>query len=153
MRASAHVRRATGDDVAVIVALLADDMLGAARDGSFGSARADYMKAFADIEADPNNELYVVEDNGAVVGCFQLTFIPGLSRKGSTRCQIEAVRIASHRRGQGLGAAAMAWAIERARQRECALVQLTSDANRVDAHRFYERLGFTKSHAGFKLKL
>jgi len=146
-------RRAESSDVAVIVAMLADDILGAARNPPFDEHRDSYLKAFAAISADPNNELWVIEDNAEIVGSFQLTFIPGLSRKGATRCEIEAVRIASPRRGQGLGSILIHWAIERARSKGCAMVQLTSDTKRTDAHRFYERLGFAKSHAGFKLSL
>jgi len=146
-------RRAVAADVPVIVAMLTDDELGAKREGSFEAGRENYMAAFAAIDAEPNNELWVVEHGSDVVGCFQLTFIPGLSRMGSTRCLIEAVRIASKRRGQGLGGRAMSWAIARAREKGCAVVQLTSDLSRTDAHRFYELLGFAKSHAGFKLKL
>jgi GNAT superfamily N-acetyltransferase len=146
-------RRAEAHDVPIIIAMLADDRLGAARNPPFDENREQYIKAFEAIKADPNNELWMIEDKTEVVGSFQLTFIPGLSRKGALRCQIEAVRIASQRRDQGLGTVAINWAIKRARNHGCATVQLTSDATRTDAHRFYERLGFAKSHAGFKLSL
>jgi GNAT superfamily N-acetyltransferase len=145
------VRRASRDDVAAIVALIAADQIGAARDGG---DLAPYERAFAAIDADPAQLLAVVTDAGdAVVGTLQLTFIPGLARRGALRAQIEAVRVRADLRGQGLGQALLAWAIEQARVRGCALVQLTSDKRRVDAHRLYGRLGFTASHEGFKLRL
>ena len=112
-----------------------------------------YEAALDAISGDPNNRLLVVEEAGAVVGCFQLTFIPGLGRGGAWRAQIESVRVAGSRRGRGTGAAMMRWAIERGRERGCALVQLTTDKRREDAHRFYRRLGFEASHEGMKLLL
>jgi GNAT superfamily N-acetyltransferase len=145
------VRRASRDDVAAIVALIAADQIGAARDGG---DLAPYERAFAAIDADPAQLLAVVTDAGdAVVGTLQLTFIPGLARRGALRAQIEAVRVRADLRGQGLGQALLAWAIEQARVRGCALVQLTSDKRRGEAHRFYGRLGFAASHEGFKLRL
>ncbi|GAA0406177.1 GNAT family N-acetyltransferase [Microbispora corallina] len=143
-------RAARRDDVPAIVALLTGDPISAAR----GHAAApDYDAAFAAVDADPRNELIVVEEDGEVVGTMQLTFIPGLSRGGAERAQVEAVRVAERRRNQGIGRAMMTWAVERARERGCALVQLTSDKERADAHRFYSSLGFTASHEGFKLRL
>jgi GNAT superfamily N-acetyltransferase len=143
-------RPATAGDVPAIVALLADDPLGATREKPGDPA---YAAAFAALAADPNQLLAVAEADGEVVGTVQLTFIPGLSRLGATRAQLEAVRIRADQRGSGLGGAMIGWTIEQARARGCALVQLTTDATRGDAHRFYERLGFTASHIGMKLAL
>jgi GNAT superfamily N-acetyltransferase len=149
--ASYVVRRAARDDVPAIVALIAADQLGAAREGG---DLAPYERAFAAIDADPAQLLAVATDEaGAVAGTLQLTVIPGLARRGALRAQIEAVRVREDLRGQGLGHALLAWAIEEARRRGCALVQLTSDKRRPEAHRFYGRLGFTASHEGFKLRL
>jgi ribosomal protein S18 acetylase RimI-like enzyme len=145
------LRRATIDDVAAVVALIADDQLGATRDDP--ADLAPYLRAFAAIDADPAQLLVVLEDGGAVVGTMQLSFIPGLSRRGATRAQVEAVRVAAGQRGRGLGEQMVRWAVEEATRRGCALVQLTTDKSRVDAHRFYERLGFTASHEGFKMSL
>jgi GNAT superfamily N-acetyltransferase len=144
------IRRARLDDVEDIVAMLADDPLGAAREkpGDPG-----YAEAFAEIDGDPNQILAVAELDGAVVGTLQLTFIPGLSRAGATRAQIESVRVRTDQRGGELGRQLIQWSVEEARRRGCVLVQLTTDASRVDAHRFYERLGFVPSHVGMKLAL
>jgi ribosomal protein S18 acetylase RimI-like enzyme len=148
------IRRATADDVAAIVALLADDEIGAGREATPAADLAPYRSAFAAVDADPRQLLLVViAADGDVAGTMQLTFIPGLSRRGALRAQIEAVRVAGRHRGQGLGEAMITWAIAEARRRDCALVQLTSDKQREDAHRFYLRLGFTASHEGFKLFL
>ena len=136
-----------------IVRLLADDPLGATRERVADPLPACYTDAFAAIDADPRNELIVALRGGAVVGCLQLTFIPGLSRQGAERAQIESARVASSERGQGLGRVLIEWAIERARTRGCALVQLTTDKSRPDALRFYESLGFVASHEGMKLAL
>jgi GNAT superfamily N-acetyltransferase len=144
-------REATRADLPAIVALLADDVLGKSRD--FASVDDAYERAFADIDADPRNLLIVADDGGEVVGCMQITYIPGLGRHGAERAQIEAVRVRSDRRGHGLGAELFAWAIDQARIRGCALVQLTTDKSRADAHRFYARLGFVASHEGLKLRL
>jgi GNAT superfamily N-acetyltransferase len=145
------VRRAVRADVPAIVALIAADQIGATRDGG---ELEPYERAFAAIDADPAQLLVVVTDaDGAVVGTLQLTFIPGLARRGALRAQIEAVRIDQRLRGRGLGQALFEWAIAEARRRGCALVQLTTDKRRADAHRFYGRLGFTASHEGFKLRL
>ncbi|HEX5995868.1 MAG TPA: GNAT family N-acetyltransferase [Jiangellales bacterium] len=145
------IRQATVADVPAIIALLADDDIGATREAP--EDRAPYEESFAAIAGDPNQLLVVGERGGHIVATMQLTFIPGLSRRGTWRTQIEGVRVASSARGLGLGEKLIRWAIERARERGCALVQLTSDARRQDAHRFYERLGFTASHTGFKLQL
>lgn len=144
-------RKAVRTDLPAIVGLLADDVLGKARDAAVVDQR--YERAFADIDADPRNVLVVADDDGAVVGCMQLTYIPGLGRHGAERALIEAVRVRSDRRGRGIGGALTKWAIEQARSRGCGLVQLTSDKSRTDAHRFYARLGFVASHEGMKLIL
>ena len=146
-----RVRRATRDDVAAIVALLADDPLGAGREDT-GDLTA-YLAAFDRIDADPAHALVVLDDDGVVVGTLQLTLLPGLSRQGATRGQVEAVRVASTHRGQKLGELLVQWAVDEARRRGAAVVQLTTDASRTDAHRFYERLGFVASHVGMKLPL
>jgi GNAT superfamily N-acetyltransferase len=145
------VRSAVRDDVPAIVELIAADQLGAARDGG---DLAPYERAFAAIDADPAQLLVVVTDSGgAVVGTLQVTYIPGLARRGALRAHIEAVRVRDDLRGHGVGQALLEWTVDEARRRECALVQLTCDKRREDAHRFYERLGFTASHEGFKLRL
>jgi GNAT superfamily N-acetyltransferase len=145
------VRRAVAGDVAAIVALIADDQIGQDRDGG---DLAPYLEAFAAIDADPAQLLVVVNDAGeAVVGTVQLTFIPGLARRGALRAQIEAVRVSQQLRGNGIGSDLLVWAIHEARRRGCALVQLTSDKRRHEAHRLYGRLGFVASHDGFKLRV
>jgi ADP-ribose pyrophosphatase YjhB (NUDIX family)/ribosomal protein S18 acetylase RimI-like enzyme len=145
------LRRATADDVAAIVGLIADDQLGATRDDP--AELTAYLGAFAAIDADPAQLLVVLDDGAAVVGTMQVTFIPGLSRRGATRAQVEAVRVAASRRGQRLGEQMVRWAVDESARRGCALVQLTTDKSRADAHRFYQRLGFTASHEGFKMAL
>jgi GNAT superfamily N-acetyltransferase len=142
------IRRATADDVPAIVEMLADDPLGAQRESPGDPV---YAAAFAEIDADPRQLLAVAVVDGSVAGTLQLTFIPGLSRRGSTRALIEAVRVHADRRGDGLGRRLAEWAIATARERGAAMVQLTTDASRVEAHRFYERLGFVASHVGMKL--
>jgi GNAT superfamily N-acetyltransferase len=135
---AARIREATAGDVAAVVALLADDPLGATRESP--GDLAPYRAAFEVVDADPRQLLVVAERDGRVVGTLQLTLLPGLARRGALR-------------GSGLGTALVRWAIDEARRRGCVLVQLTSDASRADAHRFYERLGFVPSHVGFKLAL
>lgn len=144
------VRRATAAEVPAIVALLADDDLGKTREAPGDPC---YAEAFAAIEADANQLLAVVDDGGEIVGCLQLSFLPGLSLKGMWRGQIESVRIAASRRGQGLGHLMIDWAIGECRRRGCGLVQLTMHKTRKDTHRFYESLGFEATHEGFKLTL
>ncbi|GAA1605596.1 GNAT family N-acetyltransferase [Actinoplanes couchii] len=148
-------RTATRDDVPAILTLLADD--GVSRDRGFGTVpEADDARiwaAFEAIDADDRNELIVASDGAEVVGTCQLTYIPGLTRNGGERLLIEAVRISSARRGQGLGGELIRWAVEQGRARGCTMVQLTSDKKRADAHRFYTKLGFAASHEGFKLAL
>ncbi|WP_189021041.1 GNAT family N-acetyltransferase [Paenarthrobacter histidinolovorans] len=145
------LRRARKGDLPRILALLADDQLGAVRESV--DDLAPYELAFDAIDADPAHLLVVGELDGEVVATFQLSYIPGLSRKGSWRSQIEAVRVSGELRGQGVGALMIQWAVDQARERGCSLVQLTTDKSRVAAHRFYERLGFVASHEGMKLKL
>ncbi len=145
------MRRARRGDLAQIVRLLADDMLGQARETDPGDPV--YGRAFDAIGADPNQFLAVAEVDGGIAGCLQLSFIPGLSRRGMWRGQIESVRIAAGYRGRGLGRQMIGWAVEECRRRGCGIVQLTSDRRRRDAIRFYESLGFEYSHAGLKIDL
>ena len=144
------LRRATADDVPVLVALLTDDPLGRDRESP---DLGPYRRAFAAVDADPAQLLLAVTHGPDVVGPAQLTEIPGLSRGGTTRLQVEAVHVRTDLRGQGIGAALFTWTVDEARRRGCGLVQLTTDTRRPEAHRFYERLGFTASHVGFKLPL
>lgn len=151
---SVTLRRAVVGDVPEIVDLLAADQLGATRDGvSSDEDLQPYLSAFDAIDIDPAHLLVVAADGAQVVATMQLSFLPGLARRGALRAQIEAVRVRNDHRGRGLGAALFQWAIEEARRRLCALVQLTTDKSRADAHRFYERLGFVASHEGLKLDL
>ena len=145
------IRPATEDDIGAIVNLLADDPLGSKRETT--DDLAPYNAAYARIAADPGQHLVVAERAGRIVGTLQLTVIPSLSRRGATRSIIEGVRVASTERGSGLGTILLEWAVEQSRRLGVDLVQLTSDATRTDAHRFYERLGFVQSHVGFKLGL
>ncbi|QKV93820.1 GNAT family N-acetyltransferase [Streptomyces sp. NA02950] len=146
-----EIRRATAEDIPDIVAMLADDPLGARRESP--DDPAPYRAAFERLDRDPNQRLVVAVRDGRTVGTLQLTVIPGLSRRGATRSIIEAVRIHADERGSGLGTRLIEWAVAESRREDCVLVQLTSDATRIDAHRFYERLGFEASHVGFKLPL
>jgi ribosomal protein S18 acetylase RimI-like enzyme len=147
-------RPATPGDLPAIVALLANDLLGARRENHVLPLPASYEAALAAIEQDPNNELVVVDTaDQAVAGVLQLTLIPHITYQGGWRAQIEGVRVASNLRSSGIGEQLFLWAIERARSKGCHLVQLTSDKSRPDAIRFYERLGFVASHEGMKLHL
>jgi GNAT superfamily N-acetyltransferase len=146
-------RQATAADIAAVVALLADDIKGRTRERVEDPVATCYAEAFARIAASPDNELILADLDGRIVGTMQLTRIPGLSRQGLTRVIVESVRVASDLRGQGIGETMMRHAIARSKQWGAQLIQLTSDTRRTDAHRFYERLGFEKSHAGFKLML
>jgi ribosomal protein S18 acetylase RimI-like enzyme len=149
-------REAADDDLAAILALLADDPLGKYREMALpadAAIPAAYRAAFEAIMADPRNQLLVAELDGAIVGCLQLTFIPGLTYQGGERATVEAVRVASAMRGRGIGKAMMAQAIGMARARGCALMQLTTDKRRAEAQDFYRRLGFVASHEGMKLAL
>jgi ribosomal protein S18 acetylase RimI-like enzyme len=140
-------------DVPAIVALLADDDLGSQREIIGTPLDQRYVDAFQALEADANQRLVVVADGNEIIGTLQLSFIPGIARMGSWRGQIEAVRIAAHRRDSGLGQKMFEWAISECKSRGCNLVQLTTDKSRTDAHRFYEKLGFKASHEGYKLAL
>jgi len=146
-------REARRSDLAAIVALLADDELGAGRESTAGEPADCYVRAFEEIAADPNNELIVVCSGDEIVGTLQLTFIPNLTFQGGRRAQIEGVRVKNAARGRGIGREMMAWAIARAREKGCRLLQLTSNKQRTDAIRFYQSLGFKASHEGMKLYL
>lgn len=146
-------RSATERDLPSLVHMLADDDLGSTREDTSSPLNQRYIDAFQALEKDPNNELIVAVSDGELVGMLQLTFIPYLSHTGSWRCLIEGVRVAGTHRGKGLGSILIEWAIRRAREMDCSIVQLTSDKQRTDAIRFYESLGFKASHEGFKLKL
>ncbi|MEV8594428.1 GNAT family N-acetyltransferase [Streptomyces sp. NPDC052012] len=146
-----EIRAAVADDIPVIVGMLADDPLGAERESP--DDLGPYLAALERISTDPNQHLVVAVREGRVIGTLQLTIVPGLSRRGATRSIIEGVRIHADERGSGLGARLIEWAVDESRRQDCRLVQLTSDNSRTDAHRFYERLGFTASHVGFKLPL
>lgn len=146
-----EIRPATAEDLPDIVAMLADDPLGAQRESP--SDLTPYTAAFERLARDPNQHVIVAVSSGRIVGTLQLTVIPGLSRRGATRSIIEGVRVHSEERGSGLGSQLIEWAVEESRRQGCQLVQLTSDATRTDAHRFYERLGFEASHLGFKMSL
>jgi GNAT superfamily N-acetyltransferase len=148
-----NVRDAEERDLPAVVALYADDDLGATREQPGDPLPAEYLRAFAALRDDPRHRLVVVEDGGEVVATLQLSFVPHLVRRGGERAQIEAVRVAAGQRGSGLGRQLVGWAVDRARERGCVLVQLTTDATRADARRFYESLGFTASHVGMKLPL
>ncbi|MET9623606.1 GNAT family N-acetyltransferase [Streptomyces sp. NPDC006464] len=146
------LRPATRAELPAVLALLADEEK--VSDPASVVVTEAYERAFADIEADPRNEVLVlVDEDGTVVGCLQATYIPGLGKGGAERALFEAVRIRADRRGGGLGRELMGRAVERARARGCALVQLTSSTRRTEAHRFYASLGFARSHDGFKLFL
>jgi len=133
--------------------MLADDFLGQQRESLELPLKESYVYAFQEIAADPNNELIVAECDGEIIGSLQLTFTPSLSYQGSKRCTVESVRVDSKLRGQGIGREMMLWAIERANEKGCLSIQLTTHNDRKDAHRFYENLGFKHSHAGMKLNL
>ena len=148
------IRRALKADLPHLVDLLRDDVLGATREGSAdGDDMAEYQQAFGLIAADPNQLLIAIEETTAIVGTLQLSLIPSLSRQGSTRLQIEAVRIGPAAQGLGLGTAVFEWAHDCGRHFGASLVQLTTDKSRADAQRFYARLGYEASHEGLKLNL
>lgn len=146
-------RLATEADLSTIVHLLADDTLGAEREQDITPLPLAYYQAFSEIAQDPNNELVVAELQQRVVGTAQLTFIPSLTFTGGKRLLVEAVYIDSNFRGQQLGRQLFEWIIARARQQHCRIVQLTTNAQRTDAHRFYYKLGFESTHVGMKLHL
>lgn len=147
------IRQATIRDLQAIVQLLADDELGRLRDSAGSPLDPRYTEAFAAITSDPNQRLTVLEDAGSVVGFLQISFVPGISHHGAWRGQIESVRIASARRGGGLGHKLLDWAVAECRSHACGMVQLTVDKSRPDALRFYRSLGFVASHEGLKLTL
>ncbi len=153
MTAPLDFRPATRDDLPILVELLADDPLGAQRERPGDPLPRAYLDAFAAIDADPNQELVVAVQGEQVVGLMQLSFLPYLTHQGGWRALIEGVRVSAGARSQGVGGAMFRWAIERARERGCVMVQLTTDRSRPDALRFYERLGFKNTHHGLKLLL
>lgn len=154
MQAAAIVfRRASRADVPAIVRLLAADALGAKREALVSPLPKSYYEAFEAIDRDANNELVVAELEGRVIGVLQITFIPYMTYQGGWRALVEGVRVDSEVRSRGVGRELFEWAIDRARQKNCHLVQLTSDKARPDAIRFYESLGFVASHEGLKLHL
>ena len=146
-------RHATREELPEIVRMLADDFLGAARERDETPLPESYIKAFEEIEADKNNELIIAETDGEIVGTLQITFTPSISFQGGKRATVESVRVDGKFRGRGIGKELMLWAIERARKENCIAVQLTTNAERADAHRFYENLGFKGSHLGMKFYL
>jgi ribosomal protein S18 acetylase RimI-like enzyme len=146
-------RQATREDLPEIVRMLADDFLGSQRERYENPLPESYIKAFEEIEADKNNELIVADADGAIVGSLQLTLTPSISFQGGRRATVESVRVDEKLRGRGIGRELMLYAIDRAREAGCISMQLTTNAERADAHRFYEKLGFNKSHLGMKLNL
>lgn len=147
------IRRARRDDVTAIVHMLADDALGGPRERIEDPLPAVYFDAFERVDRDPNIRLVVAEEGGAVIGCLQLCILPGISSQGSSRGLIEDVRVASHLRGRGIGEQLVQLAVTEARDNGCKLVELLTSNSRVDAQRFYERLGFSRSHVGMTLRL
>lgn len=145
-------RTAKNEDLRSIVRMLADDFLGQQRERYEDPLPESYVKAFREIDTDPNNELIVAELDGELVGTLQLTYTPSISFQGGKRCTVESVRVDEKYRGQGIGREMMLWAIKRAKENGCISMQLTTNNDRTDAHRFYESLGFSKSHIGMKLK-
>jgi GNAT superfamily N-acetyltransferase len=149
--ATYSVSRATADDVPDLVALLTDDPLGSQRETA---TPEQYLEAFHRVDSDPQQYLLVIRNGSAeIVGTAQLTFIPYLVRGGTTRLQIEAVRLARGDRGSGLGSALFNWIHQFGRDRGAQLAQLSSDKTRTSALRFYAHLGYTSSHVGFKRPL
>jgi GNAT superfamily N-acetyltransferase len=148
-----HCRLARGEDLPAIVRMLADDDLGSHREKFEKPLPESYYAAFQQINADPNHQLIVAEADGHVVGTLHLIFLPSISYQGGLRAQVESVRVDKEIRNGGIGSEMMKWAIECARERGAHLMQLTTHSSREDAHRFYERLGFQKSHLGMKLNL
>lgn len=151
--ALAVFREATRADLSAIVAMLADDLLGQAREIVSATLDPGYEAGFEAIAATTNNILVVAEREGEVVGCLQLTFLPGMSNRGAWRGLVEGVRVTASLRGTGIGREMMAWAVARCRERGCRTVQLTTNNARVDAQRFYRSLGFEPSHVGMKLTI
>lgn len=153
MTASIAIRPARRDDVGTIVAMLADDALGRGRERQEEPLPPSYFRAFDAVAQDPNIQLVVAQDSdGAVIGCLQLCILPGLSSQGASRGLIEDVRVATHCRSRGIGEQLVQWAVAEARARGCKLVELLTHNSRVDAQRFYVRLGFAPSHVGMTLR-
>ena len=150
---SITIRRARRDDVGAIVRMLADDALGATRERIEDPLPQSYFRAFETVDRDPNIQLVVAEESGAVVGCLQLCILPGISSQGTSRGLIEDVRVASDHRSRGIGEQLVQWAVAEAHAKGCKLVELLTNNARVDAQRFYERLGFARSHVGMTLRL
>jgi len=149
---SVTIRRARRDDVEAIVAMLADDPLGAARERIEDPLPVVYFRAFDLLDRDPNIQLVVAEEKGVVVGCLQLCILQGLSSQGASRALIEDVRVASHRRSRRIGEQLVRWAVSDARGKGCKLLELFTHQTRTDAQRFYERLGFHRSHFGMTMR-
>ena len=149
---SVSIRRARRDDVPAIVAMLADDHLGRARERLEDPLPASYYEAFSRVERDQNLQLVVAESEGRVVGCLQLAILPGLSSQGGLRGLLEDVRVASDCRSRGIGEQLVQWAVTEAKTRGCNLVELLTHQTRTDAQRFYKRLGFTASHVGMTVR-
>jgi ribosomal protein S18 acetylase RimI-like enzyme len=150
---SITIRPARRDDVPVIVGMLADDRLGSARERIEDPLPQSYYAAFEKVDRDPNFKLVVAEDtDGAVVGCLQLCVLPGISSQGASRGLLEDVRVASHCRSRGIGEQMVQWAVREARANGCILVELLTHHTRTDAQRFYERLGFQRSHVGMTIR-
>ena len=147
------IRRATAADLADIVRLMADDVLGQSRERNENPLPQAYRNAFAEIDADPRHELIVVEREGRVIATLHLTELVSLTRVATRRMEVEAVRVQADLRGRWIGERMMRWAIERAREKGCGTLQLTSDARRTEAHAFYTRIGFEVSHVGMKLSI
>ena len=146
------IRRATHADVPTMVTMLADDALGGPREHLADPLPEAYYAGFDAVEATPNILLMVAEQNGEIVGCFQLCFLPGISSQGATRALIEDVRVATRCRGQGIGELLLRWAMEEARRRGCKVFELLTHETRIDAQRFYKRLGFAASHVGMTIR-
>jgi GNAT superfamily N-acetyltransferase len=146
-------RDAVAGDVATIVEMYRDDVLGREREDSSSSLPDYYLAAFREIDADPRQRLVIAESDGEAVGTLQLSFLPHLVLRGGERAQIEAVRVRADQRGAGVGQALVRWAVDESKKRGCRLVQLTTNVEREDAHRFYERLGFSATHVGMELTL
>lgn len=153
MSENLNFRSATVADLPQIIEMLADDFLGKQRERFESPLPESYLQAFDEIDRDENNELVVVEQNGEIVGTLQLTFIPSISFQGGKRAQIESVRVVASVRGQGIGKKMFEWAIQRAREKNCRMIQLSTNNDRAEAQRFYENLGFKASHVGMKLYL
>jgi ribosomal protein S18 acetylase RimI-like enzyme len=147
------IRRARRDDLASIIAMLADDPLGGARERIEDPLPQAYFDAFERVQRDPNIQLVVAESGeGAIIGCLQLCILPGVSSQGASRGLLEDVRVASHCRSRGIGEQLVQWAVTEARAKGCKLVELLTHHTRVDAQRFYERLGFARSHVGMTIR-